>query len=96
MYEKNEIDFWENNVPNSKEEKLAYKIYQSQKISKNRVHPLVKYVEEKGMLRYVADSNRPNDVRIDISLYQRNNFNIEGLLDYLTEYVSFFLVILWK
>ena len=90
---KTDIDFWGINIPNSKEEKLTYKVYQSQKISKNRMHPLVKYVEKKGMLRYfadVVDSNRPNAIRLDISLYQRNDFNIKELLAYLTEYVPFF------
>lgn len=90
---KENIDFWGINLTDVGEHGLKYKIYCSQKVSQNRAHPLVEFVRQKGMLRYfadVADSERLGKTRIDISLYQRNDGNMEELFQYLLQTVPHF------
>lgn len=89
----NDIDFWGINIVDLKEKQPAYKIYHSGRFRKDHNHPLVEFISQKGMLRYfenVKDSEHPESVRLDISLYQRNNENINALFSYLLQTVSFF------
>lgn len=91
--EKENIDFFGINMVDAEENDFIYKIYQAQKTSKNRNHPLVDFVFQKGMLRYFADvqdSENPERTRIDISLYQRTDKNVQELFHYLQEIVPFF------
>ena len=90
---KEDVDFWGINLMDVPGHELSYKVYRSQASSQCASHPLVDYIHRRGMLRYfadVADSTRPGVTRIDISLYQRNDANMESLFEYLTKYVPFF------
>lgn len=87
------IDFWGINVTNIPQKEITYKVYKSQNISQNRQYPLIAFLEQKGILGYyedILDSTRPKVTRIDAALCQRNDQNIESLLMYLEEKVSYF------
>ncbi|MBQ8558850.1 MAG: hypothetical protein IJ439_02570 [Tyzzerella sp.] len=90
---KENIDFFGINVIDADERDLIYKIYHSEKVSRNRNHPLVEFVYQKEMLRYfadVTDSEHPELTRLDISLYNRNDSNMNDLFDYLLQTVPYF------
>ncbi|MGN1267014.1 MAG: hypothetical protein ACI4UH_03655 [Dorea sp.] len=90
---KENIDFFGINLTDANDTAPICKLYLSEKISKNRSHPLAEFVERRKMLRYfadVSDSENPDMTRIDLSLYQRNDSNMEALFAYLCKYVPFF------
>lgn len=89
---KENIDFWGINIMEN-EENMIFKIYQSQRISKNVNHPLIDFLRKRDMVRYYADvldTKNPNRKRLDISLYQRNDKNMTALFSYLLKRVPFF------
>lgn len=90
---KENVDFWGINLIDAPGKRASYKIYQAQEVSQCASHPLVDYINCKGMLRYfadVSDSVRPGVTRIDIALTQRNNANMTDLFEFLKGYVSYF------
>lgn len=89
---KENIDFWGINIMED-DENMIFKIYQSQRISKNVNHPLIDFLRKRDMVRYYADvldTKNPNRKRLDISLYQRNDENMTALFGYLLKRVPFF------
>ena len=90
--EKEYIDFWGINFTDAPEKELKLKTYQSGKISENTGHPLIKFLNERGMLMHFADvidGSGKKQIRLDTSLYHRNDFNMEELFGYLQEKAQF-------
>lgn len=86
------IDFWGINFADSSENAMTFKTYQSGKISRNDRHPWIEYLKEKSMIRHFEDvigGEEESQVRLDISLYQRNDSNMSALFEFLKQRADF-------
>jgi hypothetical protein len=68
------VDYLGINIPSVLDGELTFKIYYINKVSRQVSHPLINFLEEKGMIRYVTmvrDKKNRSRARYDVGLKNR-------------------------
>ena len=88
-----QVDYFGINITSDPAGKTLCKIYFKENFSRSESHPLIEYLMESDMIRFmtmVHDQQNVSRLRFDIGLKNRNNENMENLYEWLRKYSSIF------
>ena len=87
------VDYLGINISSGCTNELIFKIYYNNKSSRTKSHPLIDFLEQKGMIRYltmVQDKKDPRRLRFDVGLKNRTNKNMHEVYAWLSEHTQMF------
>ena len=88
-----QVDYLGINISSGSNSKLIFKIYYNNKFSRNRYHPLIEFLQERDMVRYVTmvhDKKNYHRSRYDVGLKNRTNENMEAVFEWLSNNTKMF------
>lgn len=92
-FEKKRVDYLGVNISSDCTSKPVFKIYYNDKFSRTKSHPLIDFLEDKEMIRYltmVQDKKEPQRLRFDVGLKNRTNKNMLEVYEWLSEHTLMF------
>lgn len=92
-FEEKRVDYLGVNIASDTGGAPVFKIYYNNKSSRGRSHPLIDFLESRGMVRYVTmvqDKKDPRRFRVDIGLKNRTNENMQAVYEWLNKHTQMF------
>ena len=93
VLEHNYVDYLGINISASCGNELVFKIYYNDKASRFKSHPLIDFLESKGMIRYltmVQDKKGDSKLRFDAGIKHRTNHNMMEVFEWLCNNTQIF------
>lgn len=93
-FDNNYVDYLGINISASCDRELVFKIYYNDKTSHFQSHPLIDFLEGKGMIRYltmVQDKKGDSKIRFDIGIKNRTNQNMMEVFEWLGSNTQIFV-----
>lgn len=87
------VDYLGINIPSVLDGELTFKIYYINKVSRQVSHLLIKFLEEKDMIRYVTmvrDKKNRSRARYDVGLKNRLDTNMVAVFEWLSKNTKMF------
>lgn len=87
------VDYLGINIHSALDGELAFKIYYSNKVSRQWTHPLIDFLEKKDMVRYVTmvhDRKNQFRARYDVGLKNRSDTNMVTVFEWLSKHTKMF------
>lgn len=87
------VDYLGINISSVLNGEMTFKIYYSNKASRQGTHPLIKFLEKNGMIRYVTmvhDRKNQSRARYDVGLRNRSDKNMQAVFEWLSKNTKMF------